>query len=49
MKRLDLHFKVEVDVDDQETPEKLAEEIRRMLRKMYSVRKVELTSVVENN
>ena len=43
MSRSNLFFKVEVDHDRAETPEKLAEQIARQIRKQYGVRAVELT------
>jgi len=45
---MDLHFKVEVILEEGETKDRLAEEILRLLRKVYGVRKVELTNVVEH-
>lgn len=47
VKRLDLHFKVEVDLPEGEDLEKLSEEIVRLLRKVYGVRRAELTSAHE--
>jgi len=46
MKRIDLHIKVEVSIADDDDPSKIAEEICRMVRKMYSVRKAELSNAV---
>jgi hypothetical protein len=46
MVRTHLFFKVEVEHDEEEPPEKIGEEIRRQLRKLYVVRSVELSSVV---
>ena len=39
MKRLDLYIKVEVELDETEKPEKVAEEICRVVKKLYVVRK----------
>ena len=39
-----MHFKVEVDLDEEEDLQKLSEEIIRLLRKVYGVRRAELTS-----
>jgi hypothetical protein len=44
MKRTNLFLKVEVEHDKEEQPERLGEEICRMLRKVYGVRAAELTS-----
>lgn len=49
MKRMDVHLKVEVDVDDREKPEKLAQEICRMIQKVYGVRRAEVSSIVERD
>ncbi len=49
MKCIDLYLKVEVDLPDDENPQKLAEELCRMLRKAYAVRKAELSSHVDHN
>jgi hypothetical protein len=46
MVRTHLFFKVEVEHDEEENPEKLGEEIARQLRKLYVVRSAELASVV---
>jgi len=46
MVRTHLFFKVEVEHDEEESPEKIGEEISRQLRKLYVVRSVELSSVV---
>ena len=47
VRTIDLHFKVEVDIDSAEAEHKLADEIRRAILKLYGVRKVELTGVYE--
>ena len=44
MRRTNLFFKVEIEHDSDERPERLAEEIRRQLSKFYGVREVEITS-----
>lgn len=46
MVRTHLFFKVEVEHDEDENPEKIGEEIARHLRKLYVVREVELSSMV---
>ncbi len=46
MARLDLHFKVVIDLDDAEDPEKLATEICRQISRIYGVRSAELSNYV---
>ena len=46
MVRAHVFFKVEIEHDEKENPEKIAEEIARHLRKLYVTRKVEVSSVV---
>jgi len=46
MKRIDLYIKVEVELDDEETPERVAGEICRQLEKNYAVRSAELSSAI---
>jgi len=46
MKRIDLYIKVEVELDEEEKPEKVAREICRQVEKIYVVRKAELSSAV---
>jgi hypothetical protein len=46
MKRVDLYIKVEVEMDEDETPEKIAAEVCRQLQKMYIVRSAELSNAV---
>ncbi len=48
MPRTDLYLKVQVSHDARETPEKLASEICRTIRKMHGVRAAELSSFVTN-
>ena len=48
MKCIDFYLKVEVDLAGDESPQKVAEELCRMLRKLYSVRKAELSHLVEH-
>lgn len=47
MVRTHLFFKVEVEHDKEEDPEKVGREIARQIEKLYVVRSVELCSVVE--
>jgi len=44
MKRTSLFFKVEVEHDAADKPERLGDEIRRVLTKLYGVREAEMTS-----
>jgi hypothetical protein len=44
MKRTSLFFKVDVEHDAGEKPERIAEEIRRRVLKMYGVQEVELSN-----
>ena len=46
MKRIYLHFKVEVELDEDEKPDRVANEIARVIEKIYLVRSAELTSAV---
>jgi hypothetical protein len=46
MPRTDVYLKVELDLDPQESAERVAAEIARMLRKVYSVRNVEVSSIM---
>jgi len=47
MARIDLYLKVVLDTDDLEPPERLAQEICRMVRKIYGVRQAEISNMVE--
>jgi len=44
MSRTNLFFKVEVDHEPEEKPERIAEEIARHIRKLYGVRAAELSN-----
>lgn len=46
MPRTDIYIKVTVDHDREESPEKLASELVRQLKKLYAVRNAELTNFV---
>jgi hypothetical protein len=46
MQRVDLYIKVEIELDEDEPPERIANEICRMLQKVYYVRNAELSSAV---
>ena len=45
MKRTNLFFKVEIEHDAEERPDRLAEEIRQRLMKYYGVRVAEVSSI----
>lgn len=49
MPRSDLYLKVELDLDGDEKPERLAAEICRMIRKLYGVRSAEVSSLIEKD
>ena len=49
MRRIDVHIKVELVVDDKEKPERLASEICRLIRKVYGVRSAEVSSSVDKD
>jgi hypothetical protein len=46
MRRIDVYLKVELDLDPKETPERVAAEICRMINRVYSVRKAEVSSIM---
>lgn len=46
MQRLNLYIKVEVELEEDEKPERVAAEICRQLEKLYFVRSAELSSTV---
>lgn len=46
MKRVDIYVKVEVELDDEERPDKVADEICRQVEKMYIVRSAEPSHIV---
>ena len=47
MRRVDLHLKVELELDEKDSPEKVASEICRQLMKSYGVRASEVSNIVE--
>jgi len=47
MRRIDLYLKVELDLDEKESPERVAAEICRVIRRVYGVRKAEVSNMVE--
>jgi hypothetical protein len=46
MKRVDLYIKVELELDKEEKPERVAAEICRQLERIYFVRSAELSNSV---
>ena len=46
MQRVDLYIKVEIELDEDETPERVAREIIRQVEKIYVVRRAELSNTV---
>jgi hypothetical protein len=44
MSRTNLFFKVELEHDPEEKPERIADQIRRQLLKIYGVREAELSN-----
>lgn len=47
MRRIDIHVKVELELDDKDKPEKVGDEICRQLLKSYGVRAAEVSNIVE--
>ena len=47
MVRTDVYLKVELLLDEKESPERVAAEICRMIRKLHGVRLAEVSSVVD--
>jgi hypothetical protein len=46
MKRVDVFIKVELELDEEEKPEKVAGEICRQIQKIYVVRRTEVSNVI---
>ncbi len=49
MKAIDIYLKVEADLDDAERMEKFAEELCRVLKKVYGVRRAEVSNLHERS
>jgi hypothetical protein len=47
--RTDVYVKIELDLDQKESPERVASEICRVIRRVYGVRKAEVSSMVERD
>ena len=46
MQRIDLYIKVEVEIEEEEKPERVAAEICRQIQKNYVVRSAELSNSI---
>jgi hypothetical protein len=46
MQRLDFYIKVQVELEEDENPEKVASELCRQLEKIYVVRSAEVSSTI---
>lgn len=49
MQRVDIYLKVELELDEKDTPDRLAGELCRQIAKQYGVRRAELSSIVEKD
>ena len=49
VQRVDVFIKVEVELDEDEKPERVANEICRQVEKIYVVRRVELSSIISRD
>jgi len=45
MKAIDVYLKVEADLEESENPRKFAEELCRILNKVYGVRRAEVSNL----
>lgn len=48
MQRLDIFFKVELELDNSERPQRIATELERLLKRYYGVRNAEITNMVSH-
>ncbi len=46
MPKVDVYLKIELDLDADEKPEKIAQELCKQVRKVYSVRAADVSSIV---
>lgn len=46
MQRVDLYIKIELELDEEEKPDRVASEIIRQIQKNYVVRRAELTNSI---
>lgn len=49
MQCLDIHIKVELELDNSERPQRVAQELERILNRHYCVRRAEVTSIVNRD
>ena len=49
VKRIDVYIKVQVDLTETEHPKKFAEELCRILKKVYGVRKAEINNIQDTD
>ena len=49
MRRIDVHVKVELVLDEQEKPERVAAEICRLIKRVYGVRTAEVSNLVDKD
>jgi hypothetical protein len=49
MRNIDLYLKLELDLPESEKPERFADELCRMLKKVYGVRKAEVSNLINRN
>jgi hypothetical protein len=49
MRRTDVYLKVELALDEKESAERVAAEICRVIRRVYGVRKSEVSSMIERD
>jgi hypothetical protein len=49
MQRVDLYLKLELEIDEKDSPNKLANEICRQVLKTYGVRRAEVSNIVEKD
>jgi hypothetical protein len=47
MRRTDVYLKLELALDEKESPERVAAEICRQVRKLHGVRQAEVSNMVE--
>jgi hypothetical protein len=49
MRNIDVYLKLELGLPEDETPERFAEELCRMLKKVYGVRRAEVTNLISRS
>jgi hypothetical protein len=48
MQNVDIYIKVEADLNDDENVKRFSEELSRIIKKVYGVRKAEVTNVIHH-